>query len=178
VVLVNADNQELGTEEVMKAHQGDGMLHRAVSVLVYRNSKNGRELLLQKRGSGKPLWPLHWTNTVCTHPLPGEDSKDCAVRRLREEMGIRSVASELRLLFYMQYQARFNEALSEHELDAVFLLKWDGIPMINRREAAEYKWVNFDEVFEDIHANPSVYTPWFASILSRDTVRDALRSGS
>lgn len=49
VILVDADDNEIGTMEKMEAHR-KGALHRAFSVLVF-NSKG--EMLLQKRAKNK-----------------------------------------------------------------------------------------------------------------------------
>ncbi|MFT7184627.1 MAG: isopentenyl-diphosphate delta-isomerase [Oceanicoccus sp.] len=49
VILVDKNNNEIGTEEKLKAHV-EGKLHRAFSVFIF-NSKN--ELLLQQRAKEK-----------------------------------------------------------------------------------------------------------------------------
>ena len=66
VVLVDADDREVGTEEKMRAHQR-GVLHRAVSVFLFDD--HGR-LLLQRRAEGKYHSAGKWSNTCCSHPRP------------------------------------------------------------------------------------------------------------
>ena len=83
VILVDENDNEIGTEEKLKAHQ-DAALHRAFSIFVF-NSKG--ELLLQQRAKGKYHSAGLWSNTTCSHPRPGEDIADAAHRRLQEEMG-------------------------------------------------------------------------------------------
>ena len=46
VILVDEKDNEIGTEEKMKAHTNGGKLHRAISIFVF--NRNG-ELMLQQR---------------------------------------------------------------------------------------------------------------------------------
>lgn len=84
VVLVDREDREIGLAPKTEAHQ-KALLHRAFSVFVF----NGvGELLLQQRSPDKYHSGGLWTNTCCSHPLPGEDIHDAAHRRLVEEMGM------------------------------------------------------------------------------------------
>ena len=83
IILVDAEDNEIGTGEKMAVHQ-TGQLHRAFSILVF--NKNG-ELLLQQRAKDKYHCPGLWANTCCSHPRPSEDILVAAQRRLQEEMG-------------------------------------------------------------------------------------------
>ncbi len=80
VILVDESDTPLGTMEKMEAHR-HALLHRAFSVFIF-NSKG--EMLLQQRAPQKYHSPGLWTNACCSHPRPGEDTKDAAIRRLRE----------------------------------------------------------------------------------------------
>ena len=64
VILVDEEDNQIGKEEKLKAHQ-QAKLHRAFSILVF-NEKG--ELLLQKRARTKYHSPGLWTNTCCSHP--------------------------------------------------------------------------------------------------------------
>ena len=68
VVLVDAGDREIGTEEKMEAHRR-GLLHRAISVFVFRPDGS---LLLQRRAWEKYHSGGLWTNTCCTKSRPGE----------------------------------------------------------------------------------------------------------
>jgi len=83
IILVDKNDQEIGSGEKMKVHQ-DGKLHRCFSIFVF-NSKN--EMLLQKRAKEKYHCGGLWTNTCCSHPRGGESLEEATHRRLREEMG-------------------------------------------------------------------------------------------
>ncbi|TNF46769.1 MAG: isopentenyl-diphosphate Delta-isomerase [Bacteroidetes bacterium] len=158
VILVNENDQEIGSEEKLQAHI-DGLLHRALSVLIFNSSG---ELLLQRRALDKYHSPGLWTNTCCSHPRPEEDTAAAAHRRLNEEMGMNTM---LKHSFSFIYRAEFDNSLIEHELDHVFIGISDELPELNPEEAMEYKFVNPDRLIEDIKENPSKYTVWFRIIM-------------
>ena len=170
VVLVDKNGNKLGLMDKLEAHHGNGTLHRAISVVLYRLRNGKKELLLQQRSKGKPLWPLFWTNTVCTHPRDGESYKTCAVRRLKEEMGIVLKEKSLSFVFRILYQATYNKELSEYELDSVFLGKWDGEYHLVLDEAADARWADWHAVTSDVKKNPNRYTPWFQKIMHQKEI--------
>jgi isopentenyl-diphosphate delta-isomerase len=155
LILVDKGDNILGYEEKEKCHLGKGMLHRAFSILIFTSS--GR-LLLQKRSTAKPLWPLFWSNSVCSHPRKGEDYMEAAQRRLKEEIGLMTT---LRFLFKFQYQAPFKTIGSENELCAVYIGKSDEPVVINPQEIAEYRYIGLEELERDLRTHPNIYTPWF-----------------
>lgn len=161
VILVDANDNEIGTEEKLLAHRL-GRLHRAFSVLIF-NSQG--KLLLQKRAEDKYHCGGLWSNTCCSHPRSGESLKDAAHRRLKEEMGMDSENCELKEVFSFRYCVDFANGLTENELDHVFVGISNKIPIPNRKEVSEFKWVNLDELKADILANPTHYTPWLGLIL-------------
>ena len=132
VILVNENDEVLGEMEKMEAHR-KGVLHRAISVLVF-NSKG--EWLLQQRAAHKYHSSLLWSNTACTHPMIGEDTIISAHRRLKEEMGMQS---PLKKAFSFQYKAELDGDMIEHELDHV-----------QRRQHAP--WQEGCEVDGELHA--------------------------
>jgi isopentenyl-diphosphate delta-isomerase len=171
VVLVDSEDRKLGLAGIWEAHRGRGMLHRAISVLLY----DGRgKVLLQRRSKQKPLWPLYWSNTVCTHPGDGEGYLECAVRRLKEEMGVEVVKEGLYELYRFEYQATYNSELAEHELDTVVMGEYRGEVKPNPDEVASYKWVKWGELVEDIGENPKSYTPWFQLMLREPQIVKAV----
>ena len=62
-----------------------GLLHRAVHVLVY-NARG--EVFLQKRSMYKDRQPGVWDSSASGHLDSGEDYDACAVREVREEIGL------------------------------------------------------------------------------------------
>lgn len=155
VILVDENDAEVGTEEKMKSHENGGKLHRAFSIFIFNSDG---KLMLQKRAEGKYHCGGLWTNTCCSHPRPGETLEEATQRRLEEEMGF---SCPLKKIFKFQYKADFSNGLTENEIDHVFIGKYGGEPELNEEEACEWKWVNLEELEEDIDKNPEKYTPWF-----------------
>ena len=112
--MVDENDVETGLIGKTEAHE-KGLLHRAVSVFII-NSEG--EWLLQRRASEKYHSAGLWTNTCCSHPLPGESTENAAKRRLSEEMGMEC---DLIPLFNFTYREILENGLIEHELDYVFL---------------------------------------------------------
>lgn len=154
MILVDPDDQVIGTMEKMEAHQ-KGLLHRAFSVFIF-NSKG--LMLLQKRALTKYHSAGLWTNTCCSHPRPNETNLEAAKRRLNEEMGIET---ELQYKGAFIYKTEFDNHLTEHEYDHVYIGEFNEHPIINVEEVENYSWKSIDEVKKDIAEQPHLYTSWF-----------------
>lgn len=154
VILVDKSDQALGVMEKMEAHQ-KGILHRAFSVFIF-NSKN--ELLLQQRAVSKYHSAGLWTNTCCSHPRPSESNIDAANRRLEEEMGMKVKLNHKTSFIY---KVKFENDLTEHEYDHVFIGVSDDAPQINLEEVENYKWLSIQKIKEEVHIHPEKYTVWF-----------------
>lgn len=114
--------------------------------------------MLQQRASGKYHCPGLWTNTCCSHPTPGEHTPDGATRRLREEMGM---DTPIQKLFNFTYKADFENGLTEHEFDHVFVGLTNSFPQPNSEEVQDRKRVSWEDLDRDIQENSQRYTPWF-----------------
>ncbi len=161
VILVDEDDNKIGTEEKLKAHQDGGKLHRCFSIFIF-NDKG--ELMLQKRAEQKYHCPDLWTNTCCSHPRPGEPLEEAAHRRIKEEMGFDCPMEEK---FTFTYKADFENGLTEHEYDHVYIGKYNGEPDPNPEEAGDWKWIKPKKLNQDIEKNPERYTPWFKKALDK-----------
>lgn len=154
IILVDESDLLIGTEKKENVHQ-KGLLHRAFSVFIINNN---RELLLQRRALTKYHSPGLWTNTCCSHPAPDEKTLDAAHRRLKEEMDFDCPLKEI---FSFVYKASFENGLIEHEFDHVFVGYWEGKPLPDPREVADFKWADLGFLRKDILKNPQKYTEWF-----------------
>ncbi len=153
IILVDENDKEIGSEEKLVAHL-KGLRHRCFSIFIF--NKKG-ELLLQKRAKGKYHSGGLWSNTVCGHPRPGEDTGAGASRGLQEEMGISCVLEEK---FVFEYEADLDKGIHEHEIDHVFFGNFEGEPVMNPEEAEDFKWISLSELEKDLEKNPSKYTFW------------------
>ena len=82
--VVNQRDEVIGQAPRNVVH-ARGLLHRAVHVLVF-NSRG--EVFLQKRSMLKDRQPGVWDSSCSGHLDSGEDYDACAVRELREEIGL------------------------------------------------------------------------------------------
>src|ERR1700741_3311561 len=151
VVLVDADDQEIGRTEKLAAHRS-GALHRAFSIFVF--DEEGR-VLLQRRACGKYHSGGLWSNTCCGHPLPDEDVAVGARRRLREEMGIDCALTPVSRF---TYRAELEGGLVEHEIGHVLTGTWSGAPSPDPTEVEEWRWVAPDELETALRDDPGRFT--------------------
>jgi isopentenyl-diphosphate delta-isomerase len=149
----------LSTMEKIEAHRR-GLLHSAVSVFIF-NDRN--ELLLQKRAADKYHSPEKWSNTCCTHPLPGETPIMSARRRLSEEMGLVAALTEV---FTFSYKADVGNGLIENEFNHVFLGVSNQNPNPNPAEVSDWTWVTIKELEQELIGNPERYSLWFRQCFS------------
>ncbi|MDJ0522263.1 MAG: isopentenyl-diphosphate Delta-isomerase [Planctomycetota bacterium] len=154
LILVDEDNNIVGHLPKADVHAGDGLLHRAFSVFLF--DAEGR-LLLQQRSASKPLWPLFWANSCCSHPRRGETEAEAASRRVLEELGIEA---ELEYVYTFTYHARYEDKGSEHERCSVFLGRVTDQVQTNENEIAAVRWLTAEEVDAALAAEPERYSPW------------------
>ncbi|MEM9797600.1 MAG: isopentenyl-diphosphate delta-isomerase [Pseudomonadota bacterium] len=141
--------------EKLEAHRL-GLRHKAVSVFVMAGAK----VLIQQRAAGKYHTPGLWANTCCTHPKWNEGAESCAIRRLREEMGITGLRVEHRDV--IEYRADVGGGLIEHELVDVFLAQTSESLAFtpNPEEVAATRWVDLYDLTAEIARHPDRFTPW------------------
>lgn len=154
VILVNEADQEVGFMEKMEAHE-KAVLHRAFSVFIFNDAG---EMLLQQRASNKYHSANLWTNTCCSHPQPGELTKNAAHRRLQEEMGF---DTPLEKAFDFVYKASFDNGLTEYEFDHVFIGNYQGNICPNPLEVKDYAFRTFENINQLIATEPAAFTSWF-----------------
>ncbi len=160
VILVDEQDNAIGEMEKLEAHQ-KGLLHRAFSVFIF-NDKG--QMLLQQRALSKYHSGGLWTNTCCSHPMPNENNLAAAKRRLMEEMGMEA---ELEHKDFLLYKAKFENGLTEHEYDHIFIGKTNQQPKINKAEVENFEWLTVTEIKEKLKLNPELYTYWFKMAIDR-----------
>lgn len=154
VILVNERDEPVGRMEKMEAHR-KALLHRAFSVFIF-NSKG--EMLLQQRSPEKYHSAGLWTNACCSHPRPGEDTRDAAIRRLQEELGF---TADIEKVFDFTYRAAFDNGLTEFEFDHVFVGVFDRTVHPDKNEVSDYCFKSLKEIQASLESDPHNYTAWF-----------------
>ena len=164
VILVDEQDNPIGEMEKMEAHR-KGLLHRAFSGFVFNDRG---ELLIQQRSATKYHNANIWTNTVCSHPRLDETIPDAAKRRLKEELGFELEFSEVGSFLY---KVKFENGLTEHELDHVCVAHYGGQAIKpNPDEVQDIQWISLGELKQKIASRPDDFSYWLKKILEKNLV--------
>ncbi len=136
VDLVDADDKVVGRATLGRCLR-EGLLHRAVAVLVVRR---GGELVLQRRSRNDAWHPGRWTLSCTGHVKSGEGYTAAAKRELAEELGIRSRVRPLGRYLLPKIRAG---RLTEWEMVALYLCPTESAATPDPGELEEAR--EFDE---------------------------------
>ncbi len=139
--VVNERDEVTGRAARREVHRL-GLMHRAVHVLVF-NARG--EVFLQKRSLLKDRQPGVWDSSASGHLDSGEDYDACAVRELREEIGLQLSRAPARL-FKLAASAETDQ---EHV--------W-----VYRCEAEGPFWLDSEEIERGGWFPPEAVTRWMA----------------
>ena len=156
LILVDEKDNPIGTEEKIKCHLPNGLLHRAFTALIF--DKNGR-LVLTKRAKEKMLWPNDWDGTVASHPRESETYVSSGERRMPEELGIQC---KLDYLFKFEYHVPYKDVGSENEICGTLIGIADDSSQFRQIEGEidEIKWISAKDLLSELKTNPKIYCPW------------------
>jgi isopentenyldiphosphate isomerase len=129
--VVDENDQIVGVKTRGEIH-ALGLMHRATHILVF--NRQG-ELFVQKRSMSKDNDPGLWDTSAAGHVDSGEDYYSCAVRELREELGI-VVDTPLETLFRLP-----PTPITGMEHCRVYRCRYDGPFELQADEIDEGKWV-------------------------------------
>jgi len=154
LVLVDDNDNEIGTDTRENCHSGAGKRHRAYTAFIFHD----RKVLLQQRSERKLLWPGAWDVSFTSHVYPGETYQQAASRRAKQELG--ATVGPLADVYSFVYFAP-QGANAENEFCRVLVGDFDGKISPNREEMTSVRWARLSEVQADLKARPDAYTPWF-----------------
>ena len=159
VILVDQNDRQIGTFEKLEAHRR-GLLHRAFSIFLF--SADG-DCLLQRRAPGKYHAGGLWSNACCSHPRPGEDLGEATLRRLEEELGVRTNLVEV---LEMSYDLDVGNGLREAEYNHTYIghLEKNVLLGPNPEEWTECRWRVISDIEKDIVTRPGDYSAWFVKL--------------
>ncbi|OYX44609.1 MAG: isopentenyl-diphosphate delta-isomerase [Rhodobacterales bacterium 32-67-9] len=140
----------------------EGHRHKAVSVFVME----GEKVLIQRRALEKYHTPGLWANTCCTHPHWDEAPGACALRRLREELGIEALTPVF--AGQVEYRAGVGGGMTEHEVVDIFTARApSGLKVVpNPAEVMEVRWITLPALLDEVAATPERFTPWLRIYLA------------
>jgi len=156
VILVDEDDNPIGSDEKVKCHLPNGKLHRAFTALLFDN--DGR-LVLTRRAKEKMLWPNDWDGTFASHPRESETYVSSGERRMPEELGIEGT---LDYLYKFEYHVPYKDIGSENEICGTLIGVIDKSTELKEIEGEidEIKWISAKELLLELKANPKIYCPW------------------
>jgi len=156
VVLIDSNDQPLGTSPKVTIHTSATPLHRGFSVFIF-NSLG--QVLLQKRALSKMTWPGIWSNSCCGHPALGEISTQAASRRLKYELGLELLASEIVVVLpKYRYRAELY-GIVENEICPVMVAYSSLAVKANPEEVADTKWLDWRD-FMNVLSKPNDFSAW------------------
>lgn len=139
-----------------------GLRHKAVSVFVL----DGDRVLIQRRAAGKYHSAGLWANSCCTHPHWDEPPEHCALRRLREELGITGLfpAHADRL----EYRADVGNGMIEHEVVDIYIAyARPGMTVTpDPAEVSDVRWIDLHDLAAEVQRHPERFSKWLAIYMS------------
>ena len=178
VLCLDSDDNVIDSSSKFTTHHGEGILHRAFSVLIF--DSEGR-LLVQQRSSDKITFPAVWANSCCSHPLdidgensdPIEGVKEAARRKLDQELGIpRTITDDWKFhhIGRFEYKCRWDSDWVEHEIDHVLIVEADCEVNFNRNEIQSVDWLDNDSLIRMMERKgrwkSQLIAPWFEAIFN------------
>jgi isopentenyl-diphosphate delta-isomerase type 1 len=161
--VVDEHDRIVGRERRSEVHRR-GLRHRATHILVF-NSRG--EVFLQKRSMRKDCFPGVWDSSASGHLDCGEDYDACAVRELREEIGL-VVAKCPARLFKIDACAETGQ-----EFVWVYQCAGEGPFTLHPEEIERGDWFSIARVTEWTNTKPEDFAPAFVLIWQR-MLRDGL----
>ena len=145
--VVNDLDEVIGRAPRNEVHRR-GLMHRATHVLVF-NSRG--QIFLQKRSMKKDRQPGLWDSSVSGHVDGGEDYDACAVRELREEIGV-ELRAPLKRLFKLAAGAETDQ---EHLW--VYRCEAEGPFQLNAEEIERGGWFAAEELSRWMAERPAEF---------------------
>jgi isopentenyl-diphosphate delta-isomerase type 1 len=155
--VVDEQDRVIGQAPRSEVHRR-GLNHRAVHVLVF--NQHG-DLFLQKRSMKKDCFPGVWDSSASGHLDRGEDYDACAVREVREELGVQLATAPERL---------FRVAACErtgHEFVWVYRGAHEGPFELHTEEIEQGGWFAPAAVERWVATRPGDFAPAFVLIWER-----------
>ena len=119
-----------------------------------------------------------WDLSCSEHLTPGETYEEAVLRGLHEELGLGSSSSTspstAPAIFITRVVPSFLQSIKYNDIgvwDQEFVEIWeahsDAPIQPDGKEVVEVKWVNMQELYEDILDRSSQYAPWLLDSLAR-----------
>lgn len=154
VIVVDIFGNKKVEMEKLEAHK-KGVLHEAYSVFILKDN----QMLIQKRAKNKYHSGGLWSNACCSHPQLEENIFENIKRKTFDELSIE--IENLNFEFSFIYRNKFDNNLIEYEYDNVFTAQTNSLIKFNPDEVEKVKWVDLEDLAQDLEKNPQKYSYWF-----------------
>ena len=156
VILVDAQDNQIGTEEKVKCHLPNGKLHRAFTALLFE--PDGK-LIITRRAPQKMLWPGCWDGTFASHPRVSETYITSAQRRMPEEVGIKKT---LDYMHKFEYHVPYKDIGSENEICGTLVGVIQDVTTLEciPEEIDKVVSISSDDLVKELQKDPMIYCPW------------------
>ena len=155
LVLVDGNDNVIGSKPKLACHVGNGLLHRGFSLLILNTE---RQVLMQQRASDQLLWPLRWSSSCSGHPRYCETTKEAVHRIAEQELGL---SLQPRFLYKYQYRSAYHGLGTEHEICSVNIAYTGEEPSPNRLAVEKHEFMSPAQITRKLSENPAAFTPWF-----------------
>ena len=163
--VVNERDEVIGQQERSEVHRL-GLLHRAVHVLVFNAAG---QVFLQKRSLTKDRQPGLWDSSASGHVDTGEDYDACAVREVREEIGLILAQTPQRLFKIDACQE------TGWEFCWIYRAESEGPFVLHPDEIETGAWFAPDAVTKWVSEKPEDFASCFALLWGKFLATDARR---
>ena len=164
VAIVDEKNRVVGAAPRSRM-RSDGLPHRATYILVFNDAD---ELFVQKRTTGKDIYPGYYDVATGGVVLAGESYEDAAERELAEELGITGV----RLKGHFDF---FHEEAGNRVWGRVFSCTYNGDLILQAEEVESGVFQSVHEIMEISRRQP--FTPDGLYVLQRFLAQGSPPSG-
>jgi isopentenyl-diphosphate delta-isomerase type 1 len=152
--IVNEHDEVIGSKPRSVVHR-DGLLHRAVHVLVFNSCG---EVFLQKRSMRKDRHPGVWDSSASGHVDSGEDYDTTAVREVHEEIGLQLKSTPQKLFKIPACKE------TDQEFVWVYRCENEGPFELNADEIDSGGWFSPEKLSQWIQERPQEFAPAFLFI--------------
>ena len=146
-------------KERTKVHE-DGDLHRTSHVWIVRDTKDGLEVLLQKRSDNKDSFPGCYDTSSAGHIPAGQSFLESALRELHEELGIKVNGDRLEekgMQRVISENIFHGKVFKDNQISKVYRAKINDLDIdkinLQEEEVESVIWMNLKKCIEAVKNN-------------------------
>ncbi len=176
------DGNGVPTGEVTEREEAHskGIRHRTAHIWIIRDTRDGVQVLLQKRSENKDSFPGRFDTSSAGHIQAGDEPRESAIRELEEELGITADPADLEFAgtFRIRYELEFHDRIfRDNEIAFVYVYRKPVLAEqlhLQEEEVEKVQWFGLEETYREcLEHNRKFCVP----IPGLETLRRFLREG-